>query len=229
MHTDLPNHPQAVVQLHTGSFQFVRPSHGRVDALRPGHRERRTCPASSRSTRRHGRRRAELRQRRFLPAVYQGTRIGDRRRQRCSAQASQSANIANPHASRDDQQRQQLDLLQALNRDRARARHGQHASSKGVIESYELAFRMQTAVPKVMDFDGRAASHAANATASASRADRQLRPAVPAGPPLRRGGRALHRGTRHRRAGTSTRNLQASHDAIAAGDRPADRRACSPI
>ncbi|NNE90712.1 MAG: DUF1501 domain-containing protein, partial [Verrucomicrobiales bacterium] len=28
MHTDLPNHPQAQVQLHTGNFQFVRPSLG---------------------------------------------------------------------------------------------------------------------------------------------------------------------------------------------------------
>src|SRR5262245_21162590 len=28
MVTDLPNHPQAAVQLHTGSFQFVRPSMG---------------------------------------------------------------------------------------------------------------------------------------------------------------------------------------------------------
>src|SRR5437773_616699 len=28
MHTDLPNHPQASVQMHTGSFQFVRPSMG---------------------------------------------------------------------------------------------------------------------------------------------------------------------------------------------------------
>ena len=28
MHTDIPNHPQAFVQLHTGSAQFVRPSIG---------------------------------------------------------------------------------------------------------------------------------------------------------------------------------------------------------
>ncbi len=28
MHTDLPNHPQAQTQMHTGSFQFVRPSLG---------------------------------------------------------------------------------------------------------------------------------------------------------------------------------------------------------
>ena len=28
MHTDIPNHPQAFVQLHTGSAQFVRPSMG---------------------------------------------------------------------------------------------------------------------------------------------------------------------------------------------------------
>src|SRR4051794_8249272 len=26
MHTDLPNHSQAFIQMHTGSFQFVRPS-----------------------------------------------------------------------------------------------------------------------------------------------------------------------------------------------------------
>ena len=25
MHTDVPNHPQAQIQMHTGSFQFVRP------------------------------------------------------------------------------------------------------------------------------------------------------------------------------------------------------------
>src|SRR5688572_17691431 len=28
LHCDLPNHPQASVQMHTGSFQFVRPSMG---------------------------------------------------------------------------------------------------------------------------------------------------------------------------------------------------------
>ena len=28
MHGDIPNHPQCFVQLHTGSFQFVRPSLG---------------------------------------------------------------------------------------------------------------------------------------------------------------------------------------------------------
>ncbi len=28
MHTDLPNHPQAFAQMHTGSFQFIRPSLG---------------------------------------------------------------------------------------------------------------------------------------------------------------------------------------------------------
>lgn len=28
MHTDLPNHPQAFIQMHTGIFQFKRPSLG---------------------------------------------------------------------------------------------------------------------------------------------------------------------------------------------------------
>ena len=38
--TDVPAHPQAFAQLHTGSFQFKRPSMGGVDALRPGDGER---------------------------------------------------------------------------------------------------------------------------------------------------------------------------------------------
>jgi hypothetical protein len=50
MVTDLPNHPQASVQLHTGSFQFVRPSMGAWVLYGRGPKTR-SCPASSRSTR----------------------------------------------------------------------------------------------------------------------------------------------------------------------------------
>ena len=52
MHTDLPTHPQAFLQLHTGSFQFPPAVARGVGPVRPRHRERRTCPASSRSARR---------------------------------------------------------------------------------------------------------------------------------------------------------------------------------
>ncbi len=39
MHTDVPNHPQAFLMLHTGEFRFARPSFRRVDAVRTWHRE----------------------------------------------------------------------------------------------------------------------------------------------------------------------------------------------
>jgi hypothetical protein len=48
------------------------------------------------------------------------------------------------------QQREQLDLIQALNREKLR-RDQSHPGVEGVIESYELAFRMQDALPDVLD------------------------------------------------------------------------------
>ena len=47
-------------------------------------------------------------------------------------------------------QRQQLDLVQTLNRNLL-ARQEVNADVEGVIESYELAFRMQGALPDVLD------------------------------------------------------------------------------
>ena len=52
MHTDLPNHSQAFLQMHTGSFQFVRPSVGAWTLYGLGTRERQPARASSRSIRR---------------------------------------------------------------------------------------------------------------------------------------------------------------------------------
>ena len=56
-----------------------------------------------------------------------------------------------------------------------------------MIESYELAFRMQGELPKLMDLSSESGGDAASCTASATQADRRLRPAVPAGPAVRRG------------------------------------------
>jgi uncharacterized protein (DUF1501 family) len=47
-------------------------------------------------------------------------------------------------------QRQQLDYIQSLNRQKLAQSEGQ-AEVEGVIESYELAFRMQSDMPKVLD------------------------------------------------------------------------------
>jgi hypothetical protein len=81
----------------------------------------------------------------FLPAVYQGTPIqmarGDGKFQ----------DIANRRLG-SDQQRRQLDFVQALNQSNL-SHDGLDPQVEGIIESYELAFRMQTAVPNVMSVD----------------------------------------------------------------------------
>ena len=75
MHTDVPNHPQALVQLHTGSFQFVRPSVGAWVLYGLG-TENQDLPGfvTIKPPSRLGG--AQNYGSAFLPAVYQGTRIG---------------------------------------------------------------------------------------------------------------------------------------------------------
>lgn len=147
MYTDLPNHPQAAVQLHTGSFQFVRPSVGAwvLYGLGTENQELPGFITINPITRVGG---AVNFGSSFLPAPYQGTPIGGEGQS--LAKGVTIPNIANRDLTR-EQQRKQLDLLQSLNRDRL-AEDKVNSELEGVIESYELAFRMQTAVPKIMDF-----------------------------------------------------------------------------
>jgi hypothetical protein len=89
----------------------------------------------------------------FLPAVYQGTKLGGSsrggNRARGGSRGSQVPDIKNPRLS-DQQQRQQLDFIQRLNQEKLK-RDQQQPGVEGVIESYELAFRMQSAMPELMD------------------------------------------------------------------------------
>ena len=59
------------------------------------------------------------------------------------------ANIGNPKLTA-DLQRKQLDLLAGLNKDRLE-KDRVNTEMEGLIESYELAFRMEGAVPALMD------------------------------------------------------------------------------
>jgi hypothetical protein len=145
MHTDVPAHPQALVHLHTGSFQFVRPSVGAWVLYGLGS-ENQDLPGfiTIRPPARLGG--AQNYGSAFLPAMYQGTKV--------DGVGKSMSNLKNAKLSR-DAQRRQIDLLQAMNRDLA----GRYASDQsstdsqidGVIQSYELAFRMQSAVPKVLN------------------------------------------------------------------------------
>ncbi|MCP5558064.1 MAG: DUF1501 domain-containing protein [Verrucomicrobiaceae bacterium] len=156
MATDIPAHPQAFSQLHTGTTQFVRPSLGAwvlyglgtTNENLPGFV---TINPPANATRTFGSA--------FLPAIYQGTKLGGSglpgggalaRRFGMGNDNSTVANIKNGRYST-EAQRTQLDLVQALNQSRMKLDGGVSAEVEGVIESYELAFRMQAEVPKVLD------------------------------------------------------------------------------
>ena len=153
MHTDLPIHPRAMTQLHTGNPQFVRPSLGAWtlyglgtgnDSL-PGFISLNTPNGSGQNIGSA-----------FLPAIYQGTTIG--RSGRVGSRFGGSRNtqvvpdIKNPQLSKKDQ-RQQLDFIQKLNREKLN-REQHQPGVEGIIESYELAFRMQDTMPELMDTGG---------------------------------------------------------------------------
>jgi len=145
MKTDIPNHSQAAVQLHTGSFQFVRPSVGAwvLYGLGSENHELPGFITINPLSRVGG---AQNYGSAFLPATYQGTRIGGEGEQLARARI---ANISNPKMAA-VAQRKQLDLLQSFNRERLELDRV-NTSLEGLIESYELAFKMQGAVPRIMD------------------------------------------------------------------------------
>ena len=149
MHTDLPNHPQAQTQMHTGSFQFVRPSLGAWSLYGLG-TENSNLPGFIALNPQNGT--AQHFGSAFLPAIYQAARFGGAQRGRRQAGRGaneQVPNIANQKLDR-QQQRVQLDFVQQLNRAKL-AREGYQPGVEGVIESFELAFRMQDALPELMD------------------------------------------------------------------------------
>jgi hypothetical protein len=148
MYGDIPNHPQCFVQLHTGSFQFVRPSFGSWVLYGLG-TENQNLPGFvtlNPPSRVGG---AQNYGSAFLPAIYQGTRIGDLGQ---SLKDVKLANLGNDRLS-PEEQRRQLDYIQSLNQD-LKNQNESSTQIEGVIESYELAFRMQSALPEVMSLKG---------------------------------------------------------------------------
>lgn len=159
MHTDLPNHAQAFVQMHTGSFQFVRPSLGAWTLYGLGSENGNlpgfitlNPPADNGGAQNYGSA--------FLPAICQGTRLGGSQLpdlyaallKKDVAPGPPMKNLKNPAIPRAEQ-RGQIDLIRRLN-ERKLERDGFHPEIEGAIESFELAFRMQMEVPEVLDLRG---------------------------------------------------------------------------
>jgi hypothetical protein len=160
MHTDVPAHSQAFLQMHTGIFQFKRPSMGAWAFYGLGSTNENlpgfvtlNPPLQNGGPSNYGSA--------FLPAIYQGTPIrsgfggfgggGGR-----AGGGGSVSNIRNPNQS-SEAQRKQLDFVQELNRG-ALERDPHHEGIDGAIESFELAFRMQKDLPKLMDISGETAA-----------------------------------------------------------------------
>jgi len=140
LHTDTPAHPEAVIQLHTGAVNasLVRPSMGAWLTYGLG-TENQDLPgyitinpaANFGGAVNYGSA--------FLPAQYQGTKIND-----LGIMPNLKSHTPRPL------QRKQIDLIQAMNRDFA-ASPSAPDELEGVIQSFELAFRMQGKVPELLD------------------------------------------------------------------------------
>jgi Protein of unknown function (DUF1501) len=157
MKTDVPAHAQATTKLHTGSFQFVRPSFGAWTMYGLGTTNK-NLPGFVTIDPDRGNGGAQNYGSAFLPAIYQGVpvRTGGNRGGGGGGGQQPEDPIQNIDNERIDTkaQREQLDLLQRLNRERLKASKGDPATQgviEGVIESYELAFRMQAEVPDLLD------------------------------------------------------------------------------
>ncbi len=158
MQTDQPNHPQAALQMHTGSFQFVRPSMGAWSLYGLGSENSNLPgfitlnPVSS----------AQNYGSSFLPAIYQGTKINSRLRRRGRGGSAggddvmKIPNIKSPNLN-DEQHKGYLDLVQKLNKNKLD--HDIHQPEvEGIIESFELGYRMQDELPKKMDLSEESAA-----------------------------------------------------------------------
>jgi hypothetical protein len=141
-------HGGAVLKLHTGSDNLVRPSIGSWVNYGLGSENRNLpgfitiCPTLA-----HGG--VNNWGSAFLPAAFQGTPLGN-----ASVPAEQAGirYIRNQRQAA-DVQRLQLDRLLEMNRQH-HAVAGVEASLAGRIESFELAFRMQREVPEAEDISG---------------------------------------------------------------------------
>jgi hypothetical protein len=143
-HGTNPAHGGALLKLHTGSDNFVRPSMGAWVNYGLGSENQNLpgfitiCPTLA-----HGG--VNNWGAAFLPAWTQGTPIGN------AAVPSDKALVRHiaPRLA-PSEQRQQLDLLAAMNRDHL-LQTGPNAALEGRLNSFELAFRMQMAMPEAQD------------------------------------------------------------------------------
>jgi hypothetical protein len=145
MHTDGIAHGPATLFLHTGTTNFVRPSMGSWVTYGLG-TENANLPGFISISPSLGNGGPRNYGNAFLPAIYQGTPIGR------AGVPAKDATIRNLQPARSlDDAKKQFDLLRDLNAEQLAQKPGE-SELEAVINSYELAWRMQSAAPEVLDF-----------------------------------------------------------------------------
>lgn len=138
MHTDSPDHINAFIQLHCGKSLQSRPSMGSWITYGLGS-ENENLPGFVILNPSKVGAGSKLYSNAFLPGIYAGTPI------------SKSLELSDAGGGRvDPKQRQMLDRVQQRNRGLA-PQHGNDQGLNALLNSYELAFRMQSALPELLD------------------------------------------------------------------------------
>lgn len=145
MHADVPNHEPSLLLMNCGDARLIRPSVGSWVTYGLGTENQNLpafvvmCPGG------YPIQESQNWQAGFLPGVFQGTYL-DTQHTAIEKLIEHVKNDRVPLA----RQRAQLDLLEELNRRHQEARQ-QDAELEARIQSYELAFRMQTEAAEAFD------------------------------------------------------------------------------
>lgn len=145
MHTDGVAHGPATLFMHTGSINLVRPSVGSWILYGLG-TENQNLPGFISIQPSMGNGGPRNYSNAFLPAAFQGTAVG---RAGTPAKDVQPRDLSNPMWTAEEQRRQ-FELLRAINNEQIRDSSGDH-ELEAVINSYELAWRMQHHAPGLFE------------------------------------------------------------------------------
>jgi hypothetical protein len=145
MHTEGIAHGPATLFMHSGTINLIRPSVGSWVTYGLG-TENQNLPGFITISPSMGNGGPRNYSNAFLPTAYQGTAVGRAGIPTAEAKIRNLVNESRPAAD----QKQQFDLLSALNAEQMKSRPGD-AELDAVVGSFELAWRMQNEAPGILD------------------------------------------------------------------------------
>jgi uncharacterized protein DUF1501 len=145
MHADVPNHEPSLLLMNCGEARLIRPSMGSWLTYGLGTENQNLpafiamCPGG------YPIQESQNWQAGFLPGIYQGTYINSQHEDI----EKLVEHVRNKYSS-PGEQRRQIDLVQSLNRMHERSR-GEDPQLEARVQSFELAYRMQSEVAEAFD------------------------------------------------------------------------------